>query len=198
MDNQIEIRRVSALAGHYNPGKTGIIEADDTTGLVLQNMPDLELYQVAAWPSTIDKVSTVIARAAGVLSAPGPCQAQTGTKGSLLRIDPVKWWLYGIAAPQLKPNVGATLDLSHSRTHIRISGRDAVNFLNRQLPLDLRERSFAKGSVASSFIHHVGVTLWHSDAGYEMFIPRGFALFLWEGFVEVAAQFGLAIVGKAE
>jgi len=49
------------------------------------------------------------------------------------------------------------------------------------------------GSVASSVTHHVGVTLWRSQDGYELFIPRGFALSLWEGFVESAQQFGVEI-----
>ena len=40
----------------------------------------------------------------------------------------------------------------------------------------------------------LGVTLWRSDAGYELFIPRGFALCLWEGFTASAMQFGLEIL----
>jgi sarcosine oxidase gamma subunit len=40
----------------------------------------------------------------------------------------------------------------------------------------------------------VGVTLRRSDAGYELFIPRGFAVSLWELLVETAEQFGLEIV----
>jgi hypothetical protein len=38
------------------------------------------------------------------------------------------------------------------------------------------------------------VTLWRSNEGYELFLPRGFALTLWEGFVESAQQFGLEVV----
>ena len=97
-------------------------------------------------------------------------------------------------APQLDPETGCSLDLSHSRTHVRISGPQAAEFLNRHLSLDLREKSFPVGSVASSAIHHVGVSLWRSKEGYELFIPRGFALTLWEGFIESAGQFGLAVV----
>ena len=48
-------------------------------------------------------------------------------------------------------------------------------------------------SVASSSTHHVGVTLWRSADGYELFMPRGFALSLWEGLVESAQQFGVEI-----
>ena len=86
------------------------------------------------------------------------------------------------------------LDISHSRTQVRINGPQAESFLNRHLSLDLREQSFPVGSVASSVIHHVGVTLWRSEQGYELFIPRGFALSLWQGLVESATQFGLEVV----
>ena len=48
-------------------------------------------------------------------------------------------------------------------------------------------------SVASSAIHHVSVKLWRSDSGYHLFIPRGFALSLWEIFLETASQFGYEI-----
>ncbi|MGR3913232.1 MAG: sarcosine oxidase subunit gamma, partial [Gammaproteobacteria bacterium] len=96
-------------------------------------------------------------------------------------------------APALAPEHGAILDLSHSRTHLRIGGVQAATLLNRHLPLDLREASFKQGAVASSALHHAGVTLWRSARGYELFIPRGFALSLWEILLESAAQFGAEI-----
>ena len=111
----------------------------------------------------------------------------------MLRIEPMKWWLLGVAAPAFDAEQAATLDLSHSRTRLCVTGDDAAEFLNRHFPLDLREASFPVGSVASSATHHVGVTLWRSTEGYELFIPRGFALSLWEGFVESAEQFGAEI-----
>ena len=194
MDNTMTIVRESALAGHYNPGKFGNLGADDSPGVVLRDMADLVLHQVAAWPDSIDRVGKTIAAKVGVSSAPEPCTATSSESVAMLRVEPLKWWLFGVEAPQLKVEQGVTLDLSHSRTHIRISGPDATVFLNRFLPLDLRQDSFPVNTVASSVIHHVGVTLWRSADGYEMFIPRGFALTLWEGFVEVAAQFGLEVI----
>jgi heterotetrameric sarcosine oxidase gamma subunit len=185
------VDRVSALVGHNTKAHFG---AAGEPGVTFQDMADLVLHQVAAWPETLDEVAKITADCVGAESAPGPCLASVGTDGALLRIEPLKWWVFGGEAPQLAPETGCTLDLSHSRTHVRISGPQAVEFLNRHLSLDLREKSFPVGSVASSAIHHVGVSLWRSEEGYELFIPRGFALTLWEGFVESAGQFGLAIV----
>ena len=194
MDNSVTVERTSALAGVYKTGKFGVLGIKDSVGVTLQDVPDLVLHQVAAWADTVEEVGAGAAVSAGVSIAPGPCRSETGESASILRIEPLKWWLVGAQAPQLESDKGATLDLSHSRTRIRINGTEAADFLNRFLPLDLREQSFPVGSVASSVIHHVGVTLWRSSEGYEMFVPRGFAVALWHGFVDVAEQFGLEVI----
>lgn len=188
------VHRHSALDGHYVPGKSGELQADGSAGVVLENILDLELHQVAGWADTMERVAASLAKAAKAASAPSPGQVVNGQKGSLLRVEPLKWWLVGCAAPKMTQAWGTSLDLSHSRTRIRISGPHAQEFLNRFLPLDLRETSFTMDSVASSAIHHVGVTVWRSNDHFELFIPRGFALFVWEGLVDVARQFGLEVV----
>ena len=186
------VERVSALAPAYKVGKTGILGPDGNAGVVLEDVPNLVLFQIATWADTADQVQAAIKKSTGAV-APGPCRAADGKNGAVLRIEPLKWWVLGDSGPEVSAERGATLDLSHSRTHIRITGDNAVDFLNRFLPLDFREQSFPVNSVASSVIHHVGVTVWRSSEGYEMFIPRGFALTLWETFVEVAEQFGLEV-----
>ncbi|MEM7208715.1 MAG: sarcosine oxidase subunit gamma [Pseudomonadota bacterium] len=187
------VDRVSALAGHYNVGHHGA-PASDNTGVTLQDMTGLVLHQIAAWPDTIGEVGNMAATAAGTDAAPGPRASATGSNGTLLRIEPLKWWLFGTEALEVDPEKGNTLDVSHSRTHIRVAGPDAANFLNRHFPIDFREDSFPVGSVTSSVTHHVACAIWRSDNGYEVFLPRGFALTLWEGFVESAEQFGLEII----
>ncbi len=182
--------RISALEGHVATGRFG---ADGEVGVTLCEVPGLTLHQVAAWPDSLATVGAKAAKAAGAKAAPGPCAAAVGSEGALLRVEPLKWWLFGVAAPALAPAEGATLDLSHSRSHVRISGPQAAALLNRHLPLDLREAAFPAGSVAASAFHHVGVTLWRSEAGYELFLPRGFALSLWELLLESAAQFGAEV-----
>lgn len=189
MDN-----RNSALSGHYQTGKSGILLNGETAGVCLAEVPSLKLYQVAAWANSIDVVGAQVAKAVGCERAPGPCEAAAVGTVAALRIEPLKWWLYGVEASAVDAEQGAILDISHSRTHIRISGPDATTLLNRHLSLDLREHSFPIGSVASTMIHHVGVTLWRADTGYELFIPRGFALSLWEGIVDSAKQFGVEII----
>lgn len=183
--------RVSALAGHADSLRFGI-EGDP--GVSLSDVGGLRLHQVAAWPDTLAAVGEKAAKAAQVEAAPGPGRAAAGKGTALLRVEPLKWWLIGAPPPALIPDEGATLDLSHARTHVRLAGPQAALLLNRHLPLDLSDASFPVGAVGSSAFHHVGVTLWRSAAGYELYPPRGFALSLWEMLLESAAQFGAEVI----
>ena len=184
--------RASALDGHLVAGVSGIV-TEDGPGIVLELLRDLALYQVAAWPDTLEACGAALMEVAGADALPGPGMAIETGSIAVLRTDPLKWWIVGTAAPPPDPSAGAVLDLSHSRTRVRITGPEAAALLNRFLPLDLRENAFPRGSVASSALHHVGVTLWRSAAGYELFMPRGFALSCWEVLMETARQFGVEV-----
>ncbi|MEM7193881.1 MAG: sarcosine oxidase subunit gamma [Pseudomonadota bacterium] len=183
--------RASALDGHYNPGRFGIQNAGHVT---LQEIRGLTLGQVAAWPDSVESVASAVAQQAGIETAPGPGKAAESGEVTVLRIEPLKWLLVGTLIDEMEPEQGVLLDLSHSRTHIRVGGERAAATLNRLLPLDLREHAFPVGSAASSAMHHVGVTLWRSQHGYELLLPRGFALASWEIIVETAQQFDAEIV----
>ncbi len=185
------VDRVSALDGHYPTGRSGVA---GKTGITLTEVRNLQLHQVAAWPDTLNTVGQMAADMAGCTNAPRPGMSQTGSKGSLLRVEPLKWWLLGGEPGEIAAEQGSGLDISHSRTHVRVSGSEATTLLNRHLPLDLRSDAFPEGSVASTAFHHVGITLWHASEGYELFLPRGFAVSLWEGLLESAEQFGLEVV----
>ena len=77
-------KRTSALAAHYPVGRHG---APGEPGVILEEIRDLELFQIAAWPDTIDQVATIAAQTAGADGAPGPLSATVGSSGALLRIE---------------------------------------------------------------------------------------------------------------
>jgi len=189
------VERVSALNGHYRTGRLGDA---GTCGVTLLENKNLSLIQLAAWPDTLNIVSVKAAQMVGVGQAPGPGRAEITPNGSLMRIEPLKWWLVGAAEhvlPSVMPaNQGAVLNLSHSRVWLSISGPQAALFLNRHLPLDLRGDAFPVGTVASTAFHHTGVTLWRSEHAFELLVNRGFALSLWTIMLESAAQFNAEVI----
>ena len=182
--------RSSALESNY---PIGIKAANNESRLQLSEIKNLQLTQAAVWPDSINKVGSYIANHLNLNEYAPPNKAIVNNSVVMMRIEPLKWWIIGSDVPALSSDEGTSLDLSHSLTHLEISGPSAPLFLNRHLPLDLREKYFPINSVASSAIHHVSVKLWRSDSGYHLFIPRGFALSLWEIFLETASQFGYEI-----
>ena len=184
------VNRSSALESNYS---VGIKDTKNESQLQLSEIKNLQLTQVAAWPDSINTVGSNLSKHLNFKEYALPNKAIENNSVVMMRIEPLKWWIVGSEVPTLSSNEGTTLDLSHSYTHLEISGPSDTLFLNRHLPLDLRDKYFPVNSVASSAIHHVSVKLWRSDSGYHLFIPRGFALSLWEIFLETANQFGYEI-----
>jgi sarcosine oxidase subunit gamma len=171
------VKRISALAKHY---KKGVFGKKDTKGVILSEINELILYQVSSWPETLNDVGIKLAKTCNLKEYPKANKAISGSQKVILRIEPLKWWVIGIKIAELLPEEGSILDLSHSRTHLKISGSDSITLLNRHLPIDLREKAFPVNSVASTAFHHCSVTLWRSENGYELFLPRAFTLSLWD------------------
>jgi len=184
------VSRSSALESNYSVGNN---PTNNELQLQLSEIKNLQLTQVAAWPESVNTVGSNIANHLKLNEYATPNRAIVNNSVVMMRIEPLKWWIIGSKIPVLSSDHGTSLDLSHSFTHLEISGPSASLFLNRHLPLDLRERYFPVNAVASSAIHHVSVKLWRSDSAYHLFIPRGFALSLWEIFLETASQFGYEI-----
>ena len=184
------VKRFSALESNY---LIGINSVNNESRLQLSEIKNLQLTQVAAWPDSINKVGSYIANHLNLNEYATPNKAIVNNSVVMMRIEPLKWWIIGSGVPMLSSDDGTSLDLSHSLTHLEISGPSASLFLNRHLPLDLREKNFPVNSIASSAIHHVSVKLWRSDVGFHLFIPRGFTLSLWEIFLETASQFSYEI-----
>ena len=185
------VNRSSALVTNY---KTGSTKVDEKITLTFQEIKDLNIKQIAVWPSTLESVDLKLAKLMNTKNAPGFNQALSIKDKHILRTEPLKWWIIGIGNIGIKSEDGAILDLSHAFTVLDIKGDNVKDFFNRHLPLDLRDRSFPINSIASSAIHHVSVKIWRIDKGYRLFIPRGFALSIWEILLETASQFGYEVL----
>lgn len=194
------LEKISALASHYRTGPAGDIGAAGP-GVTLREIRDAGLWQISGWPETMESVGKGLAAVVGAETAPSPLRSVVGPKGTLIRAQPFVWWLVrageatGQQAMEIDAEQGTAIDLSHSRTVVRIEGPRARDLLNRGVPIDLRPSFFPEGAFAGSAIHQVGVYLHHRDGGYDLYIPRGFAVTLWEFLTETAAQWGYEVSG---
>ena len=200
---------ISALESHYHKGS---FDLQGKSNVILSEIRSTIINQVAVWPDTLNDIGTKVSQSLNLEKYPEANKVVSSKNIAMLRIEPLKWWVVspgGIEYQDLiDPSISilksleeyidlsdksSFLDLSHSRTHVRILGQDSTTLLNRHLPIDLRENSFPMNSVATTSFHHCSVTLWRSVEGYELFLPRAFALSLWEILIETASQFGYEI-----
>lgn len=93
----------------------------------------------------------------------------------------------------------AVTDQSDGYAVLRLSGPRVRDVLEKCVSIDLHDKVFVAGAVASTSCAHMGVILWRMDddagfAVFEMAVFRSFARSLWHFIAESAAVFGVAIV----
>lgn len=193
MDNQI-----SAIHNYWSPEQ---LSPSGEVGITLEELPRFSLFQCSGWPDTMAQTAKLVLKVAGASTAPKNGKATVGVKASVLRVEPLKYWLIAdetmaelmTELTMIPCEVGCALELSHSRTWIKISGSKAENLLNHFLSIDLRHGKFIEGDVVNTAFHHVGVTLWRTEAYFNLLIPRSFAASLWELLLDSAAQYGVEL-----
>ena len=187
------LNRDSAIKQNYNIGK---FPFNDDIGIIFSENYNLTIQQIAVWPEEILNIEKLFSDQFGVQQKIDFNQGEIMKNNSLWRMEPLKWWLMG-STISLPENLGTSLELSHAFTSIKVGGEKGEILLNRHLPLDLRLENFPIHSSASSAIHHVSVKLFRlSDKEFNLVIPRGFALSIWEILLESASQFGYEIKDK--
>lgn len=184
------LNRNSAIIEKYKIGKYPF---EENIEIIFSENRNLIIQQIAAWPDEISNVGKFFSDQLGVKKNIDFNKGEILKNNSLWRMEPSKWWLLG-GTINLPENLGTSLELSHAFTSVSIEGEKSDILLNRHLPLDLRLDNFPINSSVSSAIHHVSVKLFRiTKKEFRLFIPRGFALSIWEILLESASQFGYEI-----
>ena len=168
-----------------------LVESASAPGLSLRSCASLMQYH--AWPDAYATMAAKVAGHCGVTSGPAPGKAVRLAAGSLLRVHPQRLWLLserpdagvGLA---LEPHVGASLDLSHARSIIRVADGYAEPLLSRFIAIDLRPHRFAVDEIATTPLHRVSVLLWRRPNGIDLLVPRSFARSMWDLLAETVGR----------
>jgi len=164
-----------------------------STNIDFQLVRHNKINQVAIWPAKISEFQKYIKtqKITGDFLKPGVvCQFE---KASLVRVEPLKWWVIrdkNQIFKSLSEDVATVLDLSHSFVQLEISGAYASQVLSHHVPVDMRDKNFAKNTLVTTSLHHVAVKLWRSYDCWHIFMPRSYSESLWQLIFETAEQYG--------
>jgi heterotetrameric sarcosine oxidase gamma subunit len=196
----------SALAAELRPGRFGAGSGEPS--LVLYERPLGTLIQLAGWRDSFEAAAGAVLQRLGFAGVGNFERAQTAAAGVAFRIAPERL-LVRLASPApwqavaagIDPALTPVLDLSHSRTLIAVVGADAPALLARLLPIDFDDTAFPPAHFIQSAIHSVAVLVHRpaapEAAGFEITLPRCFAVALWSVLTESAAPFGYRVAAPA-
>ena len=182
------------------------VKASTSRGVIASDRDGLGLASVLVKRGQLATLTQRLRDRFGFDLVPGPRRTQAGDI-AFAGTGPDAWLAscergVSIFVQSLEAAIGdlaAVSDLSDSYGVLRLTGPKLRHVLSKIIPLDLHERVFKPGDVASTVVCHMGVTLWRLDDGadglsiFEIAVFRSLAASFWHTLTESAAAFGIII-----
>lgn len=181
-----------APAGHY--GATG-------AGVRLHILDRLALASVSAARHQTAAAVEACNRHFATMLADQPVVSQ-GAGIAFLGVGPGRWLAIGSSGEKIVDRLenafGATAsvcDQSDGYVLFEIDGPCVRNCLSKGPSIDFSDAAFKTGSVATTSMAHIGLTIWRGQEAdsYRIAVPASFAPSLLRLFIAGAAEFGLDI-----
>ena len=190
----------SGHAAHQHPTRDGLVQVH----LHGERLASVTL--ISTWMGGTQALCAALAKALAATDL-FPLPAATGDTaqcplGLLLRTGPHEFMLIGIGAQDvlgalrahITPDIGAVLDLSHTRCRVHIEGAQAVATLGKLFALDFRESAFAVGRFKLTGHHHVPCSLHRlAKDSFDLYLLSTYANGQLESLVDAALEYGVAL-----
>jgi len=189
--------RRSALADSLKPGTYGVAGAP---GIDIRELRPLSAVQVAAFDA--ERAASAIGEALGTSAPSERNGVAVGGDSTVLWIGPGRWIviepesrdLAVLLAQHCPRDVASVTDLGHARTALRIEGPKVRDLLAKLSTLDFDPAAFPQGTCAQTQFGHVGVLLYcQAHDGFDVFLPRSFAVSAFESILDAALEFGCRV-----
>jgi sarcosine oxidase subunit gamma len=175
----------------------------DGPGVRLGEWRAASIVQVGAFPGAEGIVSALVESIAGM---PVPRHGSRAAASEAMRVfatGPGRWALVARDDPYVEYALvqriaiaqASIVDLTHSRTVLRLAGARARDVLAKGCTIDLDARAFDVNGFAQTRFGQSAVWLHQVDAApsFDLFVYRGFARALWEELRESALEYGVAL-----
>lgn len=148
-------------------------------GLAVEEIVGRSVVSVVARAGQEDALRALVETMFGVALPNGPRRV-AGRDVAFIGVGPGKWLAVGLPATALAPLAGlaAIVDQSGAYGVLSLAGEAAQKLLGRAVAIDLDDAAFGAGSVATTIIEHVGVTLARTATmppAYELYVVRSYA-----------------------
>jgi heterotetrameric sarcosine oxidase gamma subunit len=191
--------RRSALAECLKPGLYGT-DAPAGPGVETRELRPLTIVQVAAFDA--ERAASAVGAALGTpapairngVAAAGDSTVFWTGPGRWLVIEAESRALASLLHHHCPSDVAAVTELSHARTALRVEGSKVRDLLAKLCTLDVDPAAFPPGTCAQTQFGQIGVLLYcRVHDGFDVLVPRGFAVSAWETILDAALEFGCRV-----
>ncbi len=191
--------RRSALAEALKAGVYGAA-GPKGPGIEIRELSRLTAVQVAAFDA--EGAASALGAALGTPAPSGRNGVATAGDSVVLWTGPGRWLviepesrdLPSLLTQHCTGDVAAITDLGHARTALRVEGPKARELLAKLCTLDVDSGSFPSGTCAQTQFGQIGVLLYcRVQDGFDIFLPRSFAVSAWESIIDAALEFGCRV-----
>ena len=198
MGSDCVIEARSQLATRIKPGLYGAGEAPQVT---LSEVRRRRIVQAAGWPNTFEAVARRLAEAAGGTVPHKFGMAAVADTVTAVWVGADRLW-FTADDPTLMTRFAGTftdeevvfLDISDSRTILRIKGTRSRSVLAKGFAIDLHPDVFAVQAIAHTMVENTGVLLHRvGPEAFEIYVPRSYAVNIWHWLTASAIEFGYEV-----
>ncbi len=158
------------------------------------------MFQVQAWPDTIETVAQSLSSALGIDVAFNQRTVLANDDVEVVTVGPGRVLVSGgdnaafaAVGEAVAPDIGAVTDLSHARIRLDLTGSDSAFILSKGLNLDFDHERMPDGTVHASGIHGVPIIMVRRTRElFTLYVPRTFAAAIAEWIGEAAQDVGVA------
>ena len=196
------LRHRPAGDGIVRPGRHGRPEGE--AGLAVTERHGFALATLQVRKGRAAELARALKDGFGLDRLPGePRKVDTAGGLSLIGIGPGRWlalraawsadWPDPLAAAA--GEAAAVTDQSGAYALLTLAGPSLPDLLAALMPLDLHPSRFPPGHAATTSVALIGVTLWRTEAGVEMLVPRTMVGNFWHALEASGARYGIEVGG---
>lgn len=201
MADTVILTRRSALAGVLEPGDHGASRFDGP-GIHLAERGPFSVVQIEARANAVPELIEALGSDTNTAPSLTPNQSTGNGQPRILGTGTGKWLVVepetrdlAIHLRSVLPDSVAVTDLSHARTILRLSGRDARTLLAKGCSIDMHPSAFLTDTSRMTGLFHAPALIdcRSAEPVFDIYVHRSYAVHLFEAFQDGALEYGCRV-----
>ena len=171
--------------------KAGFEAQSGTPDIIISECRHFQITQLGFFAEQQKALSSFL-KSIKAKAIPSFSLCEEAGSSKIARIEMSKLWIIGDFDMASVPSEFYPLDLSSSRSVLRLSGPRIDDLMARLCAVDFRDNS---RNFFGASIHHCAVHIHKFERGYDIYMPRSFGESLTDYIIDISRQYHVQMAG---